>query len=105
MAFQKLIPISEIKEGDMVTVSTRYCDLAITCVNGEYFAFEDVCPHDGGSISDGSILDGKVICPRHSAEFDIRSGKVLCMPATEDLPVYPIRISGDHLEVDLDDLK
>ena len=41
-------------------------------------------------------------CPLHAARFDIRTGKVLDPPATEDLKTYPVRVVGDEIQIRLD---
>jgi len=41
-------------------------------------------------------------CPLHAARFDIRTGKVLDPPATDDLKTYQVRLVGDEIQVMLD---
>jgi 3-phenylpropionate/trans-cinnamate dioxygenase ferredoxin component len=103
MAFKKIAKVHEIQDGKIYSFSWKHLDIAIVKTNGEYYAFEDVCSHDGGSISEG-VLDGdKVICPRHFAEFSMKSGEALSMPATENISVFPVRVQGEDLEVDVGD--
>ena len=52
-------------------------------------AFSDRCTHRGGPLSDGTLICGTVQCPWHGSQFDVKSGKVKCGPATEDIHVYP----------------
>jgi len=103
MAYHKLTKIDNISEGKIHSFSTRFCEIAIVRKKEEFFAFEDVCSHDGGSISDGEIDEDRVICPRHFAAFDMKTGEVLCMPATEGLTIFPTRIQDGFLEVLLED--
>lgn len=101
--FRKVAKISDIEEGKIKSFETRYATIAITRFQNKILAFEDVCSHDGEAISNG-MLDGCIVtCPRHFAKFDLKSGKPLCMPATESISVYPVRVSGDDIEVDLED--
>ncbi|MGQ2837652.1 nitrite reductase (NAD(P)H) small subunit, partial [Leptospira interrogans] len=55
------------------------------------------------AISEGELCGDVITCPRHEAQFSIKTGKALCMPAVENLPVYPVRIVDDSVEVDLED--
>lgn len=103
MAYQKLANVSEIKEGKIYSYSLRHVDVALVKTKDGYFAFEDLCSHDGGSISEGVIEGDKVICPRHFAEFSMSTGEALTMPATENIATFPIRIQGDVIEVDTGD--
>ena len=69
----------------------RICD--------DYYAIGDVCSHDDGPVGEGNVEGFEIICPRHGAHFDIRTGKVLALPAFVDIPAYPVRIIGDQIEI------
>ncbi|MBP7281294.1 MAG: Rieske 2Fe-2S domain-containing protein [Leptospiraceae bacterium] len=101
--FKKLAKLNEIKEGLIKVVETKYNRVGITKIGDKIIAFEDICTHDGEAISSGKIESGCVICPRHFAKFDLATGKALCMPATEDLPLFQTKISGEDVEVDIED--
>lgn len=77
----------------------------IACFNvgGKVFAIDDVCPHDGAPLSEGSLNGTTVICPWHEAEFDVTCGKVLCAPAVENVATYPVFVTGDLIEVEIGD--
>ncbi len=68
---------------------------------GNYYAIADVCSHDDGPVGEGTMEGFEIICPRHGARFDIRTGKVLALPAFVDIPAYPVRVSGDQIELGL----
>src|SRR5262245_38674819 len=68
-------------------------------VGGEFFCLDDVCTHDGGPLSEGSLDDHTIACPRHGAKFDIRTGQALTMPATEDTVSHEVQLRGDEVWV------
>jgi 3-phenylpropionate/trans-cinnamate dioxygenase ferredoxin subunit len=68
-------------------------------VDGQFSCLEDLCTHDGGSLGDGRLEDHTIACPRHGAKFDVRTGKVLTMPATEDTIAHDVKVEGDDLFV------
>ena len=70
-------------------------------VNGEIYAVEDVCTHDGGPLDQGEMQDGKVMCPRHGALFDVTTGAALTLPAVVPLPTYRVRVEGDDVFVEV----
>ena len=70
-------------------------------VNDEYFCLDDVCTHDGGPLSDGSLDGYEISCPRHGAKFDVRCGKALTMPATRSTCSHDIKIEGEDILVKL----
>ena len=69
--------------------------LALCRDGDEVFAISDICSHEFAFLSDGIIKDGCVECPLHQARFDFRTGKAVAAPATEDIPVYPVKVDGD----------
>ncbi|PJZ69099.1 benzene 1,2-dioxygenase [Leptospira perolatii] len=97
------VKLSELAEGKVFVVETKFNRIGITRIGDQIYAFEDVCTHDGEAISHGNLEGDVITCPRHFAQFNVKSGKALCMPAVEDLPVYSTRIVGDEVEVELDD--
>ena len=75
--------------------------LAFFNVGGRIYAIDDVCPHDGGPLAEGSLDGTTVTCPWHGAEFDVTCGEVLCPPAVENVKSYPVFLNGDSIEVEL----
>jgi len=71
-------------------------------VDGELYAVEDVCTHDGGALDAGELDGCRVMCPRHGALFDVTTGKALTLPAVTPLPTYPVHVVGDDVSVDVD---
>jgi nitrite reductase/ring-hydroxylating ferredoxin subunit len=75
--------------------------IAIFNVAGEFYATDDTCTHEEYSLADGYIDDDVVECPLHMAKFSIRTGKVLSLPATEDLNAYTVKVEDGVVYVDL----
>ena len=93
---------SDLAEGEVIGVEVAGHSIALYDADGNLFATDNICTHAYACLSDG-WLDGEVIeCPLHAARFDIRSGKVLDPPATEDLKTYPVRIVDGEIQVRLD---
>jgi 3-phenylpropionate/trans-cinnamate dioxygenase ferredoxin subunit len=96
------IPIAaegDIKIGERLFVEIDDLTLVVFNVAGQLYALADVCSHDDGPVGEGDLDGFEVICPRHGARFDIRSGKVLSLPAIVDIPAYPVRIRESQIEV------
>ena len=70
-------------------------------VGGKFYALDDVCTHDGGPLGEGELDNHAVICPRHGARFDIRTGAALTMPATQPTASHEVRVDGDTVLVRL----
>jgi naphthalene 1,2-dioxygenase ferredoxin component len=93
---------SDLAEGEVLGVEVAGHSVALYAVDSEIFATDNICTHAYACLSDG-WLDGEVIeCPLHAARFDIRTGKVLDPPATEDLKTYPVQVVGDEIQIRFD---
>lgn len=92
-------PAELIKPGDFRLVDVDDITVMVINIEGEFYAIEDICTHDGGTLSDGEIEACEIICPRHGARFDIRTGVVTAPPAYEDLPTYAVRIVDGMVQV------
>ena len=68
---------------------------------GAFYAMLDECSHGHVELSEGEIEDGHVECWLHGSRFDLATGIPDCPPATEPVPVYPVRVSTDGIEVAL----
>jgi 3-phenylpropionate/trans-cinnamate dioxygenase ferredoxin subunit len=60
-------------------------------LDGDYHALEDVCTHDGGELASGTLEGCEIVCPRHGARFDARTGAVTAPPANEPVPAMAMR--------------
>ena len=93
---------SAIAPGDMTRVVVDGVPVLLCNVDGDIFAVEDVCTHDGGELHGGELDGCRIMCPRHGAFFDVTTGKALTLPAVSPLPTYPVTIAGDDISVDVD---
>lgn len=76
----------------------------VRTADGRIHVLDDSCPHAGGPLSEGAVLDGKIICPYHTWFFDLKTGHCVEGRATERVPVYPAGVDGDHVWVEVPDL-
>ncbi len=97
--FVKVATKDELPPGERMVVEVNGVYVAVFNVGGQLYAIEDVCTHDDGPLAEGE-LDGYTIeCPRHGAQFDIRDGRVLRLPAVAPVPWYEVRVEGDDVLV------
>ena len=102
MAWAKAASLSEVPEGQSLGVKVGGTPIALYNLGGEIYATHGICTHALALLSEGWIEDGKIECPLHQGQFDIRSGKALCSPVTEDLLTFAVRVEGNDIFVDLD---
>ncbi|MGD9853708.1 MAG: Rieske (2Fe-2S) protein [Planctomycetaceae bacterium] len=92
----------EIPTGSGRTFAVDGRLIAVFEVDGDYYAINDLCPHMGASLGEGSIESGAVTCPWHAWRFCVKDGTWLDNPkASLKTETYPVRIEGDTLLVDV----
>ena len=68
-------------------------------VDGELFALDALCPHEGGRISDGPLEKGRLaMCPLHNYQFDPKTGKAVGR-VCRDAKTYRVREKDGDCQV------
>lgn len=99
--FIKVATVAEIPLGGAKLVEVDFVRIALFNLDGEIYAIDDVCTHDGGPLVEGTVVNGcEVICPRHGARFDIRTGAALSFPAFEPTRSYAVQVDGDDVLIE-----
>ena len=93
---------SELREGHMLYVDIDGLPVALAMVDGQIYAFGDVCRHEGGSLSSGVLRYDIVTCPLHGWAYNVRTGKSLIPPVAIRVPTYPVVVAGDDIAVVVD---
>ena len=92
---------TEVPEEDVVGVDIDAKSIALYQVDGEIFATDNICTHGNARLCDGFLEGHEIECPLHQGKFDIRSGKAMCAPLTEDIRTYPVKIEGDRVFIEI----
>jgi nitrite reductase/ring-hydroxylating ferredoxin subunit len=97
--FVKVGSLSALPENTASHVDVGHTPVCVVRSQGEVMALLDECSHAEVALSDGEVEDGTVECWLHGSRFDLRTGNPTGLPATEAVPVYPVRIDGDDIYV------
>ncbi len=87
-----VVTVDDLKPGDHTVVEVEGAEIVLFNLDGEFYAIEDICTHDGSEISSGCVVDGSIECPRHGARFDIKTGEVTAPPAYEPIETFPVQV-------------
>ena len=103
MAELDVCPLDELQPGEVKIVHAGVIALGVYNLDGELYAIEDRCSHDDGPLCEGEfdVETGVVICPRHGANFDIRTGSALTLPAYLPVSTYPVRVVDGMIKVEV----
>jgi 3-phenylpropionate/trans-cinnamate dioxygenase ferredoxin subunit len=99
LEFIDIIPADQIPAGERLFLSLGGKSIVLFNLAGDFFAIGDVCSHDNGPVGDGEIEQSEIICPRHGARFDIRTGKATSLPAWVDVPSYPVQLVSGVVQI------
>ena len=99
MNWIRIAATGQLQDDEVMPVLVGETRIALYRSGGAFFATDNVCTHAFALLSDGFLEDGCIECPLHQARFDIRTGKALCAPATQDLRTYPVKVDGDDILV------
>jgi 3-phenylpropionate/trans-cinnamate dioxygenase ferredoxin component len=100
VARHKVAKLSEIAPGTTRRVVVDSAGVLLCNVDGKIYAIEDVCTHDGGPLDQGELEGDHVVCPRHGATFDVRTGDALTLPAVLPVMTFEVAVEGDDIYVD-----
>jgi nitrite reductase/ring-hydroxylating ferredoxin subunit/uncharacterized membrane protein len=101
---RKIIPVGkadELQAGQMKLIHLNGKRIVLARGDTGYSAFDDHCPHRGGSLAAGALICNTVQCPWHGSQFDIRSGRVVSGPAKDGIAVYKLSVRDDIVYLEL----
>ena len=101
MSFLPACSIDDVKPESAYAAEVDGVEVAIVHSAGTYYAIADECSHAAIPLSEGDVGDGEIECYLHGSRFDLRTGEPLGLPATEPVAVYPCRVSGNDVLVDV----
>ena len=93
------LTLDQLVAGKAVRIEKDGKSICVARVGDEVFAVDDTCTHSEASLSEGDISDFKIECWLHGAEFDLRTGQALTLPATTAIETYPVTIDGNSVTV------
>ncbi|RLT40179.1 MAG: non-heme iron oxygenase ferredoxin subunit [Chloroflexi bacterium] len=100
MAKERVAAISDIPVGEVRVVQCGARSLAMSNVDGTLYAIDNRCTHDNGPLGEGRLRNGRILCPRHGAAFDAKTGRVLSLPAVKNVAAYEVTVEGDEVYID-----
>ena len=100
--FTRLGSIAEIPDEEIRSFELHQGRVAVATLDGRLYAFADSCTHQGCLLSEGTVSEQEtVVCPEDGSEFDMNTGEPVHGPGEDPIPVYPVRVRLDWIEVAL----
>lgn len=91
-----------VVEGEMREFDVDGDPRILTRLDGCIYALDGICTHEYAELIDGEVDEDAIYCPLHGSGFDIRTGRVINLPAVTPLPVYEVEVIDGRVYVSLD---
>jgi len=75
--------------------------VALSNVDGQLYALDGICPHQGGPLGKGTLNGCIITCPWHGFQFDVRNGRNVSSPAIVQ-GRYDVKTEDGEVFVDVD---
>jgi nitrite reductase/ring-hydroxylating ferredoxin subunit len=100
--FVKVANVDDIPSGEAMQVEVGGQPCALVRADGQVFCVHDICTHEHAHLSEGFVEGFEIECPLHGSIFDVRTGEVKSLPATEDLKTFNVKVEGGDVLVEVD---
>lgn len=106
MGKNKIGVVEDFLPGTMRSIPVQGQEYLVSNIEGTIYAIDGTCPHAKGKIAEGRLMGTVAICPRHGAEFDVRTGKNLKKPRlpfakAHDIRSYKVTVEGKDVFLEL----
>jgi len=101
MSFMKACSTEDVQPGTALAVSVDGVAVAVVRDGEDWYAIYDECSHAAIALSEGDVEGDQIECWLHGSRFDLRTGKPTGLPATEPVAIYPVKVEGGDVLVDV----
>ena len=101
MTYTKIGKVWEVPRGAVRPYFVAGKEVIVCHTAQGMYAVDNICSHEEGSLYMGELKGCEIECPLHGAKFDVRNGKVMCGPALRPISAFPVRVSGEDIEIDI----
>ena len=92
-------PVDQLSKRRKLKVETAGGDLVLFWHAGCPHALANICVHKDRELVNGTVFDGRVVCPGHQWAFDLTTG--YCRERERTQPVHDTRIDDGVVYVNL----
>ena len=108
LTYVRVCATTDIAKDAARAVTVDGTDIALVHAQTEdgtdaYFAIRDECSHAAVALSEGEIDGCTLECWLHGSRFDLRTGQPTGLPATQPVPIYPVKHDGEDILVGLEE--
>ncbi len=97
--FVTVAKTNEIPAGYIKLVQLEGHNISLANADGSFYAVDDLCPHEEGSLSEGEIEGESIICPYHGSQFSLKTGAYEAGPASAPIATHQVLVQGDEVKI------
>ena len=99
--WSRVASLGDIPDARGLATTAAGTELALFKVGDRVYCLEDNCPHRGAALSEGTILNGEIVCPWHGWRFALDNGECSTLPGSMSAKCFEVRVDGDDVHVKL----
>lgn len=106
MGFHDAIPVDWVESGSTATIAVDGFPVGIANLDGVFYAFQNLCPHQGTTLGGRPLVEGQhIVCSQHSSKYDVTTGRCV-EPSSpdgfcQDLMIFETRVVDGVVQVDV----
>ncbi|MEJ0014807.1 MAG: non-heme iron oxygenase ferredoxin subunit [Actinomycetota bacterium] len=93
------IDFDTLIDGKPIAIDVDGKPVCVVRAGEEVFAVSNICTHSYAELSDGEVKGSTIECWLHGAEFDLRTGSAITLPATEALETFVVNRNENVLTI------
>ncbi|HEY6104330.1 MAG TPA: non-heme iron oxygenase ferredoxin subunit [bacterium] len=97
--YLRVASVEEIPSGGALAVPVGGRTVAVFNVDGTFYAVDDTCTHEYAPLSQGARNGEIVTCSKHGSRFNVRTGRVLSLPAVVPVSTYPVKVEDGQVYI------
>jgi nitrite reductase (NADH) small subunit len=101
MAWNEVLDSDSLCEGQGAEVLLQGNIVALFRHQGQLYAVDGLCMHQGGPLARGKLADGTIQCPWHGWTYELSTGNN-ATTSQRMLRTYPIRENQGKIEIDFE---
>jgi apoptosis-inducing factor 3 len=91
--------VNDLQDGEKQQVKVGETDVLLARIEGTFYATGAFCTHYHAPLEKGVLSGEQIVCPWHTAHFNLKTGKQQEPPGLDSLSCYPVRIEGENVIV------
>ncbi len=95
--YVRVAALDDLPPGTAKVVAVDGVRIALFNVDGTIYAIDDTCTHEEASLADGPVSGEIVTCPKHGSRFNLRTGRVLSLPAVIPVNTYAVKVENGQV--------